>query len=140
MSYYIRYFADGVVTLKAIGTQLKQYDPNFKIDGGDLLRGQDLLGELEVIAAGSDLFGEDMAAWLADVARTGHPAAAQLGQALRRAQSIVSLQVLDGGRDPQATWDMLSPLWAVLPALSTGITRMDGQGYFIDGQLVVPAA
>jgi hypothetical protein len=139
MSYYIRYFADGVVTLKAIGSGLKQYDPGFKIDGGDVLRGQELLAEIEVIAAGSDMFGEDMAMWLGDVERSGHPNARQLGATLRRAQSIITLHMIDSERDPQVTWEMISPMWSVLPSLSNGVTRMDGQGYFVDGQLVVPA-
>ena len=37
----MRYFADGPVTLKAIGTGLAGMDPQFKIDAGELMYGKE---------------------------------------------------------------------------------------------------
>ncbi len=133
----MRYFADGVLTLKAIQSGLKQVDPVFKIDGGELIRGTELLGEIEISLLNSDLFGEDLAAHLAQLERIGSPAAQQVTDRLRGTQSIVTLHVLDGERDPAVTWDLLGPLWSVLPSQSTGLTQSDGQGFYDGSQLVV---
>ena len=133
----MRYFADGVVTLKAVQSGLKQLEPAFKIDGGELIRGTELLGEIEISLLGSDLFGEDLAAHLAQLERLGSPAAHQVSGRLRGTQSIVTLHVLDGERDPAVTWELLGPLWTVLPSLSTGLTQSDGQGFYDGSQLVV---
>src|SRR5256885_16654462 len=110
VSYYVRYFADGVVTLKAIGGGLVRVDPQFKIDGGDLRRGKELLGEIEINATGSGLFAEGLATKVSALERLGTPAAAQVIARLRRTSSIVTLQVLDGERDPNVTWEMIGPL------------------------------
>lgn len=136
----MRYFADGVVTLKAIAAALKQVDPTFKIDGGELMRGTELIGELEISVSGSDLFGEDLAANITQLERIGSGAARQVTGRLRGTQSIVTLQILDGDRDPAVTWDLLGPLWTVLPSLSTGLTQSDGQGFYDGSQLVVALA
>ena len=137
MSYYLRYFADRVVTLKAIGAGLMGVDPSFKIDGGELMRGKDLLAEIEINASGSDRFGEDLAVKVAELERNGTPAARHVIGRLRASQAIVTLHVLDTPLDPDVAWEMLSPLWAVLPTLSAGLTQSDGQGFYDGSQLVV---
>jgi hypothetical protein len=137
VSYYVRYFADQLLSLKAIGGALIGVDPQFKIDGGELMRGKELLGEIEICASGSDLFAEDLASKIAELSRVANPAAHQTIARLRNAQAIVTLRVLDGERDPQVTWDLIGPLWSVLPSLSTGLTQSDGQGFYDRGQLVV---
>lgn len=140
MSYCVRYFADQPILLKAIGTKLAGVDPQFKIDGGELMRGAELLGELEICAWGSDLFDEDLAAKIADLERVATPAAQQVIAWLRSTKAIVTLRVLDGERDPAVTWDLISPLWAVLPTLSAGLTQSDGQGFYNGSELVVALA
>lgn len=140
MSYYVRYFADQAVTLKAIGTGLSGVDPQFKIDGGELMRGPELLGELEISASGSDLFAEDLASKIAELERLTNPAARQVITRLRAVKAIVTLRVLDGERDPDVTWDLITPLWSVLPTLSTGLTQSDGQGFYDGSQLVIALA
>ena len=61
VSSYVRYFADQPIVLKAISTGLVGLDPQFKIDGGEIMRGKELLGEIEICSSGSDLFAEDLA-------------------------------------------------------------------------------
>jgi hypothetical protein len=139
VSTFVRYFADAVVTLKAVAAQLQQFDPGFKIDGGELSRGGEMLAEIEINAQGSDLFAEDLASKVADLERVGSPAARHLVGRMRRTQSIVTLHILDTA-NPQAQWEQLTPVWSALPALSTGVTQSDGQGFFDNGQLVVPMA
>lgn len=133
----MRYFADGSISLKAIASGLKQIDPAFKIDGGELTRGEELLGEIEISSAGSDLFGEDLAAFIGQVERSGAPAARDVSGRLRAAQAIVTLNVLDNPRDPNLTWEMIGPLWSVLPTLATGLTQVDGRGFYDGSELLV---
>ena len=140
MSNYVRYFADGVVTLKGIGAGLAGFDPKFKIDGGEVLRGAELLGEVEISVSGSDLFTEDRAYKISECSQIATPAAQHVIARLHGTQSIVTLRVLDGERDPAVTWELLSPLWTVLPSLSTGLTQIDGQGFYDGAQLVVALA
>lgn len=41
VSSYVRYFADQPIVLKAINNGLAGADPQFKIDGGEILRGKE---------------------------------------------------------------------------------------------------
>ena len=87
----MRYFADGPVTLKAIGTGLAGMDPQYKIDAGELMYGKELLGELEICSAGSDLFNEDLGAKIGELERNGTPAARSVvGGCATRARSSPS--------------------------------------------------
>ena len=137
MSYYLRYFADRAVTLKAIGAGLVAVDPAFKIDGGELMRGKDILAEIEINASVTDMFGEDLSAKICELERNGTPNARHVITRLRGSQAIVTLHVLDSALDPDVAWEMLSPVWTVLPAISPGLTQSDGQGFYDGSQLVV---
>jgi len=140
VSTNLRYFADGVVTLKAISAGLKNFNPNFKIDGGELVCGTELLGEIEIVVSGTDFFNDDLAAQIADCERLGTHEAYQVIQRIQGASSIITIRVMDGERDPAATWDMLSPMWTVLPSISSGLTRVDGQGIYDGSQLIIALA
>lgn len=135
MSYYVRYFAESPVTIKALGTAIKGIDAQYKIDGGDLMRGTDVLAEITVDSAGSDLFVEELNARLAPLGQLGGEAAQYVGSRLRSAQSIVAVRV-----DPSVNWDLLRPLWSALPSISTGLTQVDGQGFYDGANLIVAIA
>jgi len=138
VGYTVRYFADGPVTLKQIGSGLQAMDPQFKIDAGELMYGGELLGELEITNAGSDMFNEDIAFKIGELERNGTPAARAVAGRLRATRSIIALNVLDSAtRDAQQTWQMIGPLWNVLPTLAPGLTQSDGQGYYDNGQLLI---
>jgi hypothetical protein len=133
----IRYFADGVVSLKAIANGLKAIDPQFKIDGGELTRGPEMLGEVEINGAGSDLFGEEIASQGAALNQVGGQAAQWIVNRLQHTQSVLMFRVMDGDRDPAVTWELLQPLWTVLPGISPGLTHVEGQGFYDGSQLVL---
>lgn len=131
VGYTLRYFADAPVTLKAISAGLTAGDPSFKIDGGELTHGGDMLGEIEINSAGSDLFGEELQMMIGALERSGQPAAHHVIQRLRTTRSIVAVRVqLDGNPDPNRTLGMLTPIWPVLGRLSTGLAQIDGQGFY----------
>ena len=135
MSYYVRYFAETPVTLKALGAAIKSIEPQYKIDGGDLMMGADVIAEIGVDSAGSDLFVEELNVRLAAIGQVAGEAAQWVGSRLRGAQSIVTISV-----DPSVNWDLLGPLWSSLSNLSTGLTQVDGQGFYDGSNLIVSVA
>lgn len=135
MSYYVRYFAESPVTLKALSASLKAVVPDYKIDGGDLMRGQDVLAEIGIDSAGSDLFVEELNGRLAALAQLGGAAAQWVDGRLRGTHSIISVRV-----DPAVNWDLLGPLWTSMTSLATGLTQVDGQGYYDGSNFVLGMA
>ncbi|HTL34957.1 MAG TPA: hypothetical protein VL326_17630 [Kofleriaceae bacterium] len=135
MSYYVRYFAESPVTLKALSTAIKAVAPDYKIDGGDLMRGSDVLAEVTIDSVGSDLFVEELNARLGAIGQIGGQAAQWVGARIQGAQSIVAIRI-----DPAINWDLLAPLWNTLPTMATGLTQVDGQGYYDGGNLIVNIA
>src|ERR1051325_521760 len=125
---YVRYFAESPVSLKALSAAIKSIEPAYKIDGGDLMRGTDVLAEVGIDSAGTDMFVEDLSAWLATIDRVGSQAAQWVGTRLRSTQSIVAVRV-----DAAVEWNLLDPLWTSLANLSTGLMQVDGQGFYDRG-------
>ena len=132
MSHYVRYFADRPITIKALSTGVKAVNPQYKIDGGDLMVGTDVIAEITVDSAGSDMFDEELKARLGAVHQMGGDAAQWVTSRLRGAQSIVTIAV-----HPTTNWDLLGPLWTALSTLATGLTQVDGQGYYDGSNLVL---
>jgi hypothetical protein len=135
MTYYVRYFADGPVTIKALGAAIKAIEPQYKIDGGDLMRGTDVLAEIGIDGAGSDLFNEELGLRLGAIEQIGGQAAQWVSTRLRGTQSIVAVRI-----DPAVQWELLNPLWTSLSNMSTGLTQIDGQGYYDGGNLILNIA
>jgi len=135
MSYYVRYFAESPVTLKALSAAIKSVAPDYKIDGGDLMRGSDVLAEIGIDSVGSDLFVEELNARLGAISQIGGQAAQWVGARIQGAQSIVAIRI-----DPAINWDLLGPLWTTLPTMATGLTQVDGQGYYDGGNLIINIA
>ena len=135
MSHYVRFFAESPITVKALSTGVKSINPQYKVDGGDLMVGTDVIAEITVDSAGSDLFDEELNARLGAVAQLGGEAAQWVSGRLRGAKSIVAIKV-----DPAVNWDLLGPLWTTMASLATGLTQVDGQGFYDGANLVVSMA
>lgn len=131
MGYYIRYFATQPITSKAIHQALQSLDPTFKIDLGELLRGDAPLGQLEVNQAGGDLFEDDLRHTLSTLEAAGQAHA--VAPRLRAARAIVVVNLEWAERGPDATLALVAPLWTALAQLSPGLAQWDGHGIF-DGQ------
>ena len=132
---YVRYFAESPVNLKALSAALRSIEPSYKIDGGDLMRGTDVLAEVGIDSAGSDLFVEELNTWFATIAQLGGQAAQWIGARLRGTQSIIAVKI-----DPAVDWNLLAPLWTSMASLAPGLTQVDGQGFYDGGNLVVGIA
>jgi hypothetical protein len=135
MAYYVRYFAAQPLTTKAIEQTLKQYDPSFKIDLGELIRGETPLGQLEVNQAGGDLFEDDLRHTVHAVEATGQGNAVVPRLRASRATVVVTLDWGDRGTD--ATLQLVAPLWSALQHLSPGLAQWDGNGIFDGGNRIV---
>lgn len=135
MSYYIRYFAAHPITSKAIHQALQALDPAFKIDLGELVRGETTLGQLEVNQAQGDLFEDDLGQTLRMVMASGH------GQAvvprLQAARSIVVVNLDWSAIGSDQAMALVAPLWTALAHLSPGLSQWDGNGIFDGSQRLV---
>ncbi len=133
----MRYFADAPLALDAIKSGLSAEDPRFKIDGGELNRGTDLLAEIEINRPGSDLFDDELAKMSSQLQSIQTPAATQVLSRVSATQALLAVQVVNQARTPEQTMELLGPLWTVLQRLTNGLWHVDGQGFFDNGQLVV---
>ena len=123
MSHYVRFFAESPITVKALSTSIKTVNPQYKIDGGDLMVGADVIAEISVDSAGSDMFVEDLNGWYGAVQQVGGDAAQWVMGRLQGVQSIVTIKV-----DPSTNWDLLAPMWTDLSGYYTGRKQVLGQG------------
>jgi hypothetical protein len=135
VAYYVRYFAAQPLTTKGIQQALQAIDPSFRVDLGELLRGDVRLGEIEVNAARGDLFEDDLRVTLQAVEATGHGHA--VIPRLRASSAIVVVNLDWQGGDPSATLRLVEPLWTALAQLSPGLSQWDGHGIYDNGQQVV---
>jgi hypothetical protein len=132
----MRYFADSGLALADLKSGLAAADRTFKIDGGEVLRGQDTLAEIEINRPGSDLFSDEIAqlsSQLHALGPAGYPALSRI----QNTQSILAVQMIDQARTPEVTMELLAPFWQLLSQLSTGLWHVPGQGLFENGQFVV---
>ncbi len=135
MSYYIRYFASQPITAKQIHQGLQAVDPTFKIDLGELVRGDVSLGQIEANQAGDDLFNDDVARTLQLVgSRSGGAAAVPR---LKAARTIVVVGLDWGSLGSETVLGLAAPLWDVLARLSPGLSHWDDSGIFDGGQPLV---
>jgi hypothetical protein len=133
----MRYFADSSLGLDAIKQGLAAADRTFKIDGGELLRGTELLAEIEINRPGSDLFGDELAQMTAQLQAVGNAGAQHVLARVQHTQSLLAVQVVDQARAPEQTMELLGPFWQVLQSLANGLWHVSGQGFFENGQLLV---
>lgn len=128
----MRFFADAALPLDAIKKGLSGQDPSFKIDGGELSRGGQLLAEIELNRPPSDLFDDEIAATVNKLQYAGGHAQTVI-QRVQSTQVVLAVQMLD----PNAM-ELLGPFWTVLSSLSNGLWEIEGQGFYEQGQLIVP--
>ncbi len=133
----MRFFADAALPLDAIKKGLSGEDASFKIDGGELSRGGQLLAEIEINRPGSDLFDDEIAGTVSKlqyfVSAGSAGNAPQVIQRVQGTQAVLAVQMLD----PNAM-ELLGPFWTVLSRLANGLWEIEGQGFYDQGQLVVP--
>jgi hypothetical protein len=133
----MRYFADVPLDLARLKAELKATDPAFKIDGGEVLRGGEILGEMEINRTGSDMFADEIAGMLARLSQQPQQATPHIVGRVQATQAVLGFQVMDGQRTSEATMALLGPFWGVLGRLASGLWQIEGQGFYDNGQLVL---
>jgi hypothetical protein len=126
----MRYFADATLGLDVLKKSLSTEDATFKIDGGEVSRGGQLLAEVEINKPGSDMFSDDINGMLQ---KLHHVGASQVMQRVQGTQAVLAVQILD---DPPNAMELLGPFWTVLQRMSTGLWHVEGQGFYDQGQLI----
>jgi hypothetical protein len=126
----MRFFANGALPLDALKKALSGADPSFKIDGGEVSRAGQLLAEIEINRPGSDMFDDDIAGTVSKLQRVG---AHHVVPHIQATQAVLAVQMLD----PNAM-ELLGPFWTVLSQMANGLWEIEGQGFYDQGQLVVP--
>lgn len=126
----MRYFADAPLALDVLKKSLGAEDPTFKIDGGEVSRGDQLLAEIEINKPGSDMFADDIHGMLQ---KLEHAGAVQLAPRIQGTQAVLAVQLLDNA--PNAM-ELLGPFWNVLARLATGLWHVEGHGFYDQGQLI----
>jgi hypothetical protein len=125
----MRFFANVALQLDALKKALAAEDPSFKIDGGELSRGGQLLAEIEINKPPSDMFDDDIQSTVQKLQRVG---AHQVIPHIQATQATLSVMMID----PNAM-ELLGPFWNVLSRMADGLWEMEGQGFYHQGNLVV---
>lgn len=128
VGYLVRYYAAQPLTSKALHQALQAADPSMKIDLGELLHGEQSLGQVEVNQASGDLFEDDLRSTIGIIEATGQGAA--VVPRLRASRAVVVADLDWGTRGPDATLALVAPLWAALRQLSPGLSQWDGHGLY----------
>lgn len=128
----MRFFANTALQLDALKKGLAAEDPSFKIDGGELSRGGQLLAELEINKPGTDMFDDEIAGTIAKLQRAGGH---HVVPYIQQTQSTLTVMMVD----PNAM-ELLGPFWSLLSRMANGLWEVEGQGFYDQGQLIVPIA
>ena len=135
VGYFVRYYAAQPITSKALQQALQAVDPSLRIDLGELLHGDQSLGQVEVNQASGDLFEDDLRHTCGIVEATGY--GAQVVPRLRASRAVVVADLDWGTRGPDATLQLVAPLWTALRQLSPGLAQWDGHGLYDGDQCLV---
>ena len=141
MGYYMRFIeTDSTETTRAIlDGALRTVDSNYSLTAsGELKYGDDCYGSVEINRPGAGLFDEEIEelkrfvedaqlGWLSFM-RIGRKA--HVVKTLDSATAIVSVQIMFGDRETEATLDKLDPLFQWLFANRKGLLQVDGEGYY----------
>lgn len=153
MSYYMRYVTNSATepTLAELSEALSTCDDVYRLEARDgaaevtaaLFHGRQRLGTLSVHTIGDELFEDEI-----EGLRDGLDAAVEADESLEDgadrvmallegAQSMVVLQVLFGGKEPEEVLALVDPLWQVLFEDHPGMLQADGEGWHDDSGAVL---
>ncbi|MEM7236153.1 MAG: hypothetical protein AAF517_28570 [Planctomycetota bacterium] len=143
MGYYLRFLTErSPPALAEIEAGLKAADARYAIPHeereGELHRGDELLGEIELNVPGDGLFDEEIKELLEELEDVEESKArAEIEVRLQEAKGVVAVRVLwQAPRKTEATLEMIEPLWEWLFANCPGVLQADDGYYGESDQLV----
>lgn len=146
MGYYIRFivYDEKDITLDAIEDGIKCIDPKFNLaewdrecEYAELLHGDDLYGELEIIRLDQDDVDEEIEELIEDLEDATEGDKDKVINLLKKAKVMLVIRVLWQGRDAETTIDTIAPLWDWLFKNYQGLLQVDGEGYFDNGNQIL---
>ncbi|MDX2160056.1 MAG: hypothetical protein SF162_01900 [bacterium] len=145
MTYFMRfiYASGGPLTLGDVQSALQADDPLYTILGdaadpeksGDLMRGEDVYGEIELNSGTEVVFREDIQELLEDIEGSEEIAAPAVRRHLESALGMVVLRVGEFGH---IYAERLDALWDWLFETRGGLLQVDGEGYYDIERLILP--
>jgi hypothetical protein len=137
MAYYMRFLCedDQPPDLDEMLAGLRSADPLFRLDGGILARGAELLGELEVSRSREQLFAAEIDE-LRDQAEQESAAGHAVSARLDSVTAILAVRVLWQERAAEQTLTLLAPMWQWLQSHYHGFIHADGEGFY-EGQRLI---
>ncbi len=144
MTYLMRfiYKHGDPITLTEIQTALAARDDQFVIhidvsdeESGDLMRGDDIYGEIELNTVRDIMFQEDVQELSDEIEKIYEPAAPYVRNLLADATAMVVLRVDEMGH---YNAEKLDVLWDWLFEIRGGLLQVDGEGYYDAERLILP--
>jgi hypothetical protein len=134
------------IGLTAIRAALEERSPEIKLEdtsigdvpSADLFLGDELLGELEITHPGDGIFENEIEELLDSLAEAEVGDRRRVRRTLQAAKSVVTVRAMSPDRDPEASLDLLKPLWEWLLATRAGLVQTDGQGFSDAMGVVLP--
>lgn len=145
MGYYMRYILtdERWVNFELLGEVLAAIDPHYRLQATDLddlfevLYEGRLYGQIEIDAAGDDLFEDDISAFIEMLGTPTTDTERLVAFSLTNAQQIIAVEMFWEGTEAEATYAKFDPLWDWLFANRKGILQADTEGFYnADGLLV----
>jgi hypothetical protein len=140
MAYSMRFFVeDGQpLTFDELSSGLRSIDPEFRIEAnGEVYRGDQLLGQMEIHAAGEEPFQEEIDEFVELVEDTEEEGKEDVAGRLNDVTAVLAVQVLMQQRTLAQTLDLLDPLWAWLLVHRRGLVQADGEGFYEGTELIL---
>jgi hypothetical protein len=133
VSYYMRFFIEGdrVPSGEYLEELFEEAGVGFQFADGVLFRDDEDFAVIEVNRRGEALFDDELREFREALAQIQEsPGKERVTRCLDSAGSIVSVQVLFGGRDADETLEALDPLWDTLFTDFSGLMQADDEGFF----------
>lgn len=135
MGYYMRFITTDtdLIDLKKIGQVLQSMDTKYALEiqnnDATLMYDGDPYADLEINLPGDGLFEEEIKELLEFLEDATGRKKKRVQTVLKDAKQIFAAQVVFGGRDLEATFDRIDPIWAHLFEHHNGLLQADGEGY-----------
>jgi len=141
MGYSMRFFVeDGQpLTFDELSSGLHGIEPEFRIEAdGDVYRGDQLVGRMEINAAGDERFQDEIDEFVEMIEATEEEGKEEVAGRLEQVTAVLAIQVSMEHRTLAQTLDLLDPLWAWLLVHRRGLVQADGEGFYQGTELILP--
>ena len=126
------------LTFDELASGLRGIDPEFRIEAdGSVYRCDELLGQMEISAAGDERFQDEIGEFVEMIEGTDEEGKEDVAGRLRQVTAVLAVQVLMQERTLAQTLDLLDPLWAWLLVHRGGLVHADGEGFYEGTELIL---